>query len=813
MPIAKREYSRPAFCAVVRGECPFPVEIEDQGVTLAYPFVDYRKDWATRTRETLKAAEIPAFAPHERFGSNYLICNVCKEIRSRPLHLSEVSQPNWNVFFEAGLAFGFGKTMVLTEDANENVDRARQVFSHQLRLSYHFVEELTDQLLQVDPQSSLNISSVVASTNPKTVYFLDPGIDSDYTRALRKHLSRLRKYRYAAPEGGVLRSPTMHSLVYDIKSAGSVVGLLVPGTYKNFDIVNSRSCFLLGVAVAQEKPVLVLMQEPTPVGPADLSMLTEPCGSVPTMIAAVNNWLEASQQPARPATPELSPPASILEIDLGNAWAERDSWLENYFVETGEYRRASEARSTVFLGRKGAGKSAIAIRLTDPEIQGRGMAVRLVQPEEFEMSELQQAYLSVERQGSPDWHLVMNAIWRYLLLVELALAYKDHFKSKADKPAELDTVLEILNVVPHKGEFVEAVLAVAKFARAASESQLRDFMRSLSADKVYQPFKALARRNPARVVIDNLDAMWDAAHAGGRYVLASLIREAERFNQHLAPRVSVVLFMRTVIYDAVKLTDPDIDKQSRERIRWDRDSLVEVIGARLKYLLDLGKVPTREAWYSVFPDTVEGIDSIDFFVGLTMRRPRELIKLCASAIELAQARRDKRVSETDVLNAWDVYSDDMLTDLHGEYLVELPDLYYFCLELADKTWPASLDEVRSLVRAGARSEMQQGRQHEWLEEAQRNPNATIRHLYEIGILGLTGNGHELFAYDREWLGAFARTRQAVERRYKRKATKTEWLEPKIALHPGLLPILAGRDAEGSARYRVWERNRAGSLPS
>jgi hypothetical protein len=265
--------------------------------------------------------------------------------------------------------------------------------------------------------------------------------------------------------------------------------------------------------------------------------------------------------------------------------------------------------------------------------------------------------------------------------------------------------------------------------------------------------------------------------------------------------------MRTVIYDAVKLADPDIDKQSRERIRWDRDSLVEVIGARLKYLLDLGKVPTRDAWYSVFPATVEGIDSIDFFVSLTMRRPRELIKLCASAVELAQARRDKRVSETDVLNAWDVYSDDMLTDLHGEYLVELPDLYYFCLELADKTWPASLDSVRKLVRAGAESEIRQGRKHPWLDEAQRKPDAAIRRLYDIGILGLTGNGHELFAYDREWLSAVAHTRQAVERRYKRRATKIEWVEPKVALHPGLVPILAGRDAERSGRYRVWERDR------
>ena len=121
-----------------------------------------------------------------------------------------------------------------------------------------------------------------------------PGSDPEamyhsLNRTLRKFLRRQRKYRYAAPEGGVLRSPTMHSLIYDIKSAGLVVGLLLPGSYKEFDIANARSCFLLGVAVAQGKPVLVMLQEPVTSGPADLSMLAQQFGSVPTMIARSTN--------------------------------------------------------------------------------------------------------------------------------------------------------------------------------------------------------------------------------------------------------------------------------------------------------------------------------------------------------------------------------------------------------------------------------------------------------------------------------------------------------------------------------------------
>jgi hypothetical protein len=803
---AKREYSRPSYCAVVRSECPYPVEVAADGVALAYPFVDYRKDWASRTRDALRPVKIGAFVPHETYNSNYLICHICQEIRARPLHLSEVTQPNWNVFFEAGLAFGFGKTLVMAENSNENSGRARQVFSHYLRLAYENVDELTDKLLQVDPQKALNISAVVAEEDPRTLYFVDPGIQNDFVVALRKMLSRKRGLRYASPEGGVLRSPTMHTLVRDIKGAGAVIGLLIPESHHDYDIINARASFLLGIAVALEKRVLVFLQEPVISGPADLGMLTTPVGSVATMNSVASEWVNAirAQSKSSAKRPEAHR-ANILEIDLGNAWAERDPWLEHYFIETGEYRRARDARSTVFLGRKGSGKSAIGMRLTDAAFQGHGLALRMVRPEEFEMTELQQAYQAQESNERPNWHLILNSIWRYLLLGELAQAYREHFQSRAEVPSELDAVLQLSKLVPHKADFVDAVLAVTKFAREADEPQLKEFLGRLSSSKAYAPFKALAKHASARVVIDNLDATWDTAATGGRYVLASLIREAERLNQHLAPKASILLFMRTDIYDVVKLADPDVDKQSRERIRWDRDSLVEVIGSRLKYLLDLKNAPTREAWYSVFPHTIEGVSSAEFMVSLTMRRPRELIKLCASALETAQSRRAERVSESDVLAAWVVYSDEMLTDLHGEYLIEMPDLYTFCLELANQTWPIGIDEARGLVRGAARTEAARGRSHKWLQDGDKDPDSLIRRLYEIGILGLTDGTNKHFSYDRDWLNAFANSRRQVEVRYKRRSTKTQWIEPSITLHPGLLPILAGKDSSEPGRYREWER--------
>jgi energy-coupling factor transporter ATP-binding protein EcfA2 len=63
---------------------------------------------------------------------------------------------------------------------------------------------------------------------------------------------------------------------------------------------------------------------------------------------------------------------TLSEIDLGAADAESDDRLGEYFVETGYVLEAFTGKKTIFLGRKGAGKTALFKQL--PELyreQGR----------------------------------------------------------------------------------------------------------------------------------------------------------------------------------------------------------------------------------------------------------------------------------------------------------------------------------------------------------------------------------------------------------------------------------------------------------
>jgi hypothetical protein len=809
MTIDAPRYSQPAYCAVVHARCPFPVEQSGDSATLAYPFQAWRKDWASSLRDALRAQGIGSFVPHEQYQSNYLICNVCREIRARKFTIAEATDTNWNVFFEAGLAFGFGKSLVLSESANEAAHRARAVFPEYLRAQYHYVDDVVGAVLAWADEAALYIDRIPAVVDQRSVYFLDPGTKSDIVAALKRTLRLARPFRYVAPVGGVSRVPTMQSLLYDVKAAGAMVGLLLPETYIDQDVVNSQSAFLIGVAVALGKPVLVLLQEPIGAGPADLRMLAHRFGSAATMRRIAKDWLAnlAKGVPSTAAT--ITPTGDVRQVDLGNAWAERDPLLDNYFLETASYRRARDAATTVFLGRRGAGKSAIALRLVDPDLQGHGIALRSIRPEDFEMQELQEAYAAVAGNTAKHWRLVLGAIWRYLLLHELAQGYLDYFASRAEKPHELEQLRSLFELVPAGVDFVDAVLAVTEHVRSLSERDLRRFLGGILRPRIYEPFREISRRVPCRLVLDNLDVGWSATHEINRFILASLIKEAERINQTLAPRAAVLLFLRTDIYNIVKLADPDVDKQSRERLQWDREALVELVGLRLRYLLRQDKLTPSESWASVFPRTVEGVASTDFLIGLTIRRPRELLKLCARSVEIAQSRDSRTVTESDILSAYQSYSEEFLTDLHGEFLIELPGLYFFLSEFAGETWPKGIDEMRGLIRRAARREMANGRGATWLADSPAAANQILKKLYEIGVVGLTDGKRRVFSFEMDWPAAYSLTRRIGETTYGRRARREVSLEPSIVLHPGLWPVLGASDLHGPSRYKEWRRRPAG----
>jgi energy-coupling factor transporter ATP-binding protein EcfA2 len=772
-----------------------------EGVALAYPFSADMKAWADRAVPGLASVGQPAYAPHQHFNADYVICSVCREIRARPIHLSEITEPNWNVYYEAGYAFGADKLLLLAEDGNADVSRSRTLFPEYFRLSYYYEADVFHKVAEAVERRHLTMSTITATLDPSRLYFIDPGIKSEPIRELKHVLSRFKRLRYSESQGGMVMSPgTMQAEAYEIAASGAVVGLLLPRNYVDQDLINARSCFLIGIAVALEKPTLLLVPDQAVSGPADLQLLTKRFTTFDTLTSVTRSWLQSVIEQDRVALHRDT--VSVLDIDLGNAWAERDPDLGQYFLETTSYRRAKNGATTLLLGRRGSGKSAIALTLAREAQREGGLAERTVRPEAFEMQELEDAYRAVTSDGSDrHWKLVLGAIWRYLLLTQLAWTYLKYFERYHEQPEERPALEKIIGIVPHEDDFVRAVLAVTEYVGQCSPAELRRFMGMVTSRDLTDPIVRLCLHTPARLVLDNLDATWDTYYEDSRFVLSQLIRQAEWLNQRFDQRATIMLCLRSDIYNIVKLADPDVDKQTREELRWEQDTLVEVVGLRLQHLLELEEAPT-DAWTRVFPATVGGQEAASYLIERTMRRPRELIKLCSFAIERAQTRAAKKVSEEDVVTAAVQFSDVLLTELHGEFLIELPDLYYFVLEFSQLEWPLGLDEARGLIRRASEQEARSGREHSW--HSPDDPDATIRRLYDVGVFGTAAwKGRELaqrYSYDRPWASASAEMRTRASIRRENRPDQMRTLEPLIVLHPGLIPVLGGTMTTRRPKY-------------
>lgn len=761
------------------------------------------KDWAERVAKGLTLIEQPAYAPHQHYATDYITCFVCREIRARPTHLSESTEPNWNVFYEAGYAFGANKVEIMAEDANVDLVPSSAIFPELLRLRYHYDTDIYQKLPEAIATPHFSIGNLPTVPDPERLYFVDPGIKSDVVRALKYVLGRFRRLRYSETEGTLSGSRTsLQSESYELAAAGVVVGLLIPRNYVDQHLVNSRTCFLIGMAVALEKPTLLLMPDQTIPGPADLELLVRRFATIETLKATTLSWLTGVVNQDRPALRRAS--ASVLDIDLGNAWAERDPDLDQYFLETASYRRARQGAVTLLLGRRGTGKSAIALTLNRDAATESTLAERTIRPESFEMEELQEAYRAVMAEGdSRHWRVVLGATWRYLLLSQLAWTYLEYFEGMPEQPPERRALEQLVAIVPHNDDFVDAVLAVTRYVLACEPEELKQFMAAVSRQALTKPLVALSTRIQGRIVLDNLDTTWDTHFEDSRFVLAELIRQSEWINQRFDQRVSVLLCLRSDIYAAVKLADPDVDKQSREEIRWDYTSLVSVIGMRLAHLLGSEESP-KDAWTRVFPSTIQGQDSAAYLIGRTLLRPRELIKLCSLAMERAQARDAKRVNEEDLISAAAEFSDVLLTELHGEFLIELPDLYYFVSEFSMLEWPLGLDQARAMVRQAVQRETAAGRSHSW--HAPEDPDAVLRKLYDVGVLGLgawsRSELRQKFSFEMGWMPAYAEMRRAIQITRGRLPPKARVAEPVVVLHPGLMPALGGQMAKQRRRPYV-----------
>jgi energy-coupling factor transporter ATP-binding protein EcfA2 len=290
---------------------------------------------------------------------------------------------------------------------------------------------------------------------------------------------------------------------------------------------------------------------------------------------------------------------TLGDLDLGTIDAEGDARLGDYFVTTPYVQSVYLGRRTLFLGRKGSGKSAVFTQLerilSDRGLQDRVEVVKIT-PDQYAWSALK----SYREQGILPEQAHSNA-WKLTLAIEIAgrLSSSERQWSKETK-GRVEILKSFLtsNFGELRPELVKSATAILRNLRSLN---LSAFGFGLGVDvaspddipitpavisALYEVIGSIAQEQPILIGLDRLDDSWDGSPES-QSLMIGLLKASKDINDEFgtpmlsARGVRVITFLRSDIYDSLRFDDKDKHRATEQNILWTMTELSEMLQRRL----------------------------------------------------------------------------------------------------------------------------------------------------------------------------------------------------------------------------------------
>jgi len=751
------------YCAVADDICQ-ESNIKFKGTRscfLAYPFTPAYMESMEKLRGGLMSTQnVQATLPTDVWEGGVIFCKLCREILANNFVLSEVTDLNRNVLFEHGYAIAVRRHGLLLRDRS----KVSQEFPLLKDVEQVYYENRGDILSHV---ARFEIDDTDAHRRPlrligmcqtcqispryNLIYFLKNGNRSDAVRAIEKLLRKDKIFDVIDDNPNDIGGHEVHQYCKRIQQARYVVAHFVSDERKDHHLVNARVAFLMGLAVGFGRRVLIMQETPVGKKMIDLRGVIREYDRESQLRATVEEWLLSLRQyvasymelERRAAKPRKRRPLRLRDLDFGPLAAEKDFDLPKYFIQTPYYTRAQRGDRTLFVGRRGSGKTAMFLALANDLASPNSVVVEIA-PRNYELLRLE-GFLA-EEFSTAHWRFVYGSIWRNVLLGEIVRSATDYQQRHADLPItealqhlmrfhrENQDLLE-LSFTDRLSQAIEDLQRLTpRTGTGENQKQVEHTLKSIRFQQVEPMVKQFVRERKAYVLIDHLDESWSTDNEETCLLLAALIHEADRLNTYMTPGLRIVVFLRSDIFDVVKLRDSEIDKRSKVTMQWTRPLLKEMMATRIATAkgLDIADRGFDETWSDVFCEKVGDEDTVRYILDRTLLRPRDVLQFCTRCLEQAQNERHDYVQEDDILTAELSYSEDVILDLFREYHISHPDLIevlWLFMGFPDEVEEARIAQLLQDAQANPRSVKTAAG---WLTDY--TPDRLIGFLYDIGFL-------------------------------------------------------------------------------
>jgi hypothetical protein len=627
-----------------------------------------------------------------RVGGKLIIGEICAAIDDCELLLADLTGLNPNVLFEVGYAIARKKRLWLTLDTTLGTSDFTEfrTLSTIGYASYINSSDVANAFAKDAPETDLKATlwdSVILqgfATRPPTFLYLKSQHDTDASVELSKRVSLLRT-RVVMDDPNEAPYQGLAWYGQHVVSSDAVLCHLTNPARQGARVRNARYALVAGLAFGVGKPVLLLC-EGDYMAPLDYREMTRTYATAAAAGRHLSAWLPSiearwtARTDATGGQKHSSRLATELRsLDLGEYIAENEGedLVGGYFVETTAYLDALAGTHAIFVGRKGAGKSANFLQLASTLGSDPRNVLSVIKPIAYEMQgvvRLLGAFTKRDRKT-----FVVEGLWKFLLYSEVAASLRAKLEAKplqARSAAENGFLDFCFSHRPTlAGDFssrLEKVIAeleseAGELAATDGEEYRQSVATTLHSELIRELREIIVGTLPrgarVAVIIDNLDKAWDKQTdlvALAEFLLG-LLGAAGKIRHELAddlPQsiVSLAVFLRADIFDKVQEVAREPDKIQYARLTWkDPELLCKLVEERFAAAEGPNAAP-ESLWDGFFCSVVRGQETKRYLADSVLPRPRDFIYVTKAAVSIAVNRGHSRVEEDDVLEACRAYS-------------------------------------------------------------------------------------------------------------------------------------------------------------
>lgn len=490
------------------------------------------------------------------------------------------------------------------------------------------------------------------------------------------------------------------------------------------DLHNPRSAFVAGLAVGLDRPVLMLAESEY-LPPLDYQHLLKTYDSARECEVLLNDWLlDLNLQPvAGTRTQKVKLATELRSLRFGEHVAENErDTLSEYFIDTAAFNDVMAVRNALFLGRKGAGKTANMLQAAARLSEDARNLVIVIKPAAYEFTGLV-ALLSSLPLSLQQYSII--SLWRFLLHSEIANRAVATFHGRPvgvpltrDERALMDFVdsaeFGVLDDFAVRLERTVRTLSGLDVAAKGSEAEGRDALNEALHTHAIARLRSLLgpvlkNRQRVAVLIDNLDKGWEKSadlEVLSRLLLGLLaavgkvgvdFQKEDFWRQRIS--LTLAVFLRTDIFRHVHSHAREPDKIPTSYVEWrDYNLLRRVIEERFLAVRPEG-TEAEELWSTFFAPSVRQLPTPDYLLARCLPRPRDVVYLCNASINAAINARHVRVEEEDVVRGEFTYSQFAFEALLVENGITITDFEAVLFEFAGEAAIMTHDTALRLIRA------------------------------------------------------------------------------------------------------------------